>query len=72
MHFSLASYSPPQTPSVVWGLQLLGYSALICIILLSLPDAARALASHKGLYALGVIGVWRYGWAAINFIRAAF
>jgi glycosyltransferase Alg8 len=67
-----AHYLQPQIPSVVWGLQVLGYTALIFIVLLLLPPAARQLAQHKGVYVLGVIGVWRYGWAGINLLRAAY
>lgn len=72
MRFLPAQYAPPHTPLLLWSIQLLGYSALIFMALLLLPAEARALADYKGVYALGVIGVWRYGWAAINFIRAAF
>lgn len=45
------------------------YLLVLGVLLLGLPD--HALAGAEGaILVLGVIGLWRYGWATINFARA--
>jgi glycosyltransferase Alg8 len=53
-------------------MQILGhllYLSVLGILLLGLP--AHALDGAEGaILVLGVIGLWRYTWAATNFVRA--
>ena len=72
MYFAPFGYQPPHQPKTTWAFHVFAHSALILLVLLALPSAATQLATQKGIYVLGAVGVWRYGWAAINLIRAAY
>lgn len=49
------------------------YLALVVVLSTMVPRHAAEAAQHAGnaLLILGVLGTWRYTWAAINFTRAA-
>lgn len=54
-------------------MQLIGHTLyLTTLLLLTLVVSASALSQVQSvILAMGVIGLWRYGWAAINLARAA-
>ncbi|WP_406720787.1 glycosyltransferase [Thioclava litoralis] len=43
----------------------------VMVWLMTLVASADLQAVSKGLLVIGVIGIWRYSWAALNFTRAA-
>ncbi|SMD13154.1 glycosyltransferase Alg8 [Fulvimarina manganoxydans] len=43
---------------------------LIAAVACSLPNEAYAIIDSRTGLAIGVIGVWRYGWGALHFIRS--
>lgn len=46
------------------------YLAVLALLVLSIPAGALGHVSG-GLIVVGVIGAWRYGWALVNYLRAA-
>ncbi len=53
-------------------MQVLGHSLyLTVLVLVALSIPQTALVGAQGfVFALGAIGIWRYSWAGINFVRA--
>ena len=47
----------------------LGYLSVLALLVLSIPVGSLTHVSD-GLIVVGVIGLWRYGWAMINYLRA--
>jgi mannuronan synthase len=47
------------------------YISVFALIVLSIPPDSLAHVSD-GLIVVGVIGIWRYGWAMVNYLRAVF
>lgn len=45
------------------------YLSIFALVVLSIPANALSHVSD-GLIVVGVIGIWRYGWAMINYLRA--
>ncbi|WP_374376266.1 glycosyltransferase [Tabrizicola sp.] len=46
------------------------YLAVLALLVLSIPPGALGHVSN-GLIVVGAIGAWRYGWALVNYLRAA-
>ena len=46
------------------------YIALLISLGLSLPDAFTDPASHKFIFLIGVLGIWRYSWGGLHFLRS--
>jgi glycosyltransferase Alg8 len=46
------------------------YLAVLALLVLSIPPGALGHVSG-GLIVVGVVGAWRYGWALVNYLRAA-
>lgn len=49
----------------------MSYLAVLALLVLSIPPGALGHVSD-GLIVVGVIGAWRYGWAAVNYLRAVY
>ena len=47
----------------------LAYLSALALLVLSIPPGSLAHVSD-GLIVVGVVGMWRYGWALINYLRA--
>lgn len=45
------------------------YLAVLALLVLAIPPGALGHVSD-GLIVVGTVGIWRYGWAAINYLRA--
>ncbi len=49
---------------------LLLYVLLLAILCTQMPAETLRLRQHEGFLLIGVLGIWRYGWAAVNMLRA--
>lgn len=48
----------------------LSYLAVLALLVLAIPPGALGHVSD-GLIVVGAVGAWRYGWALVNYLRAA-
>ena len=45
------------------------YLSVLALLVLSIPAGSPSHVSD-GLIVVGAIGIWRYGWAMVNYLRA--